>query len=332
MITCSTIGILFLGSFGRAVSQSISYQDPTDTGFLQKIREKVGLFDASHVLQHNMAGKIPKNSSRKSPQLIWTFLSRTPAAYLHFSTRTLALTTWFFLNTERTNTKWSQTQDAEILIWLSSKTNQKTFTTWTTRPLSRLYWQCKTHSPLHWNINSPARTWVRSLAATPNTWTSMALLTLKYSSPELVIRKNMALNCRSLQPISNNIRKPDLSSSSRLTIFLIWSRQSVLPPEIHDWRQESAFTETSCTGNHSRWSILSMVNSSYQKISRRLFKRKMQDFESIEWFETCKRCRIGLVPKGPTPRSHAEILDKNGMKEVGMVTSGSPSPTLSTII
>lgn len=40
------------------------------------------------------------------------------------------------------------------------------------------------------------------------------------------------------------------------------------------------------------------------------------------------RRRIGVLSEGPAPRTHAKILDLAGEKEVGEVTSGSLSPTL----
>ncbi|RLV96547.1 Aminomethyltransferase mitochondrial [Spathaspora sp. JA1] len=40
------------------------------------------------------------------------------------------------------------------------------------------------------------------------------------------------------------------------------------------------------------------------------------------------RRRIGVVSKGPSPREHFKIFSSDGTQEIGEITSGSPSPTL----
>lgn len=50
--------------------------------------------------------------------------------------------------------------------------------------------------------------------------------------------------------------------------------------------------------------------------------KQLSDLKSVT------RRRIGILSEGPAPRTHAKILDLTGEKDVGEVTSGSLSPTL----
>lgn len=51
---------------------------------------------------------------------------------------------------------------------------------------------------------------------------------------------------------------------------------------------------------------------------------QMADLKSV------KRGCIGIVSESSALRSHATVLDKNGEREIGEITSGSLSPTIST--
>ncbi|WPK25857.1 hypothetical protein PUMCH_003190 [Australozyma saopauloensis] len=58
------------------------------------------------------------------------------------------------------------------------------------------------------------------------------------------------------------------------------------------------------------------------------FNGSSKILQQLADLKSVTRRRIGIVSEGPAPRTHAKVLDSSGEKEVGEISSGSLSPTL----